>query len=71
MSLHHLCTHKLMFVLQAGKYDRAINLLVKHGWWERLLSLLRTLDQARDGQPLRAAVAAFKQAGMLYVVDPC
>lgn len=48
---------------QAGKYERAIGLLVKHGWWERLLSLMRALDAAKDTQPLKAAVAAFKQAG--------
>lgn len=58
--LQELHTHS---TLQAGKYERAINLLVKHGWWDRLLSLMRTLDQTRDAQSLKAAVAAFKQAG--------
>lgn len=50
--------------MQAGKYERAISLLVKHGWWDRLLSLMRQLDQVKEMQPLRAAVAAFRQAGM-------
>lgn len=57
--------------LQAGKHDRAINLLVKHGWWDRLLSLMRTLDAHREAQPLRAAVAAFKQAGGSRPGMPC
>lgn len=53
-----------MWLLQAGKYERAISLLVKHGWWDRLVSLMRTLDSAKDAQPLKAAVAAFKQSGV-------
>jgi hypothetical protein len=53
----------LVCCLQAGKYERAISLLLKHGWWERLLSLMRALDATKDAQPLKAAVAAFNQAG--------
>ncbi|KAF6264914.1 hypothetical protein COO60DRAFT_1621541 [Scenedesmus sp. NREL 46B-D3] len=31
--------------IKAKKHDRAIGLLVKHGWWERLLALMRSLDK--------------------------
>jgi hypothetical protein len=51
--------------LQAKKYDRAIALLVKHGWWERLLTLMRSLDKTTDVKPITAAVAAFRRAGVL------
>jgi hypothetical protein len=51
--------------VQAGKVDRAISLLVRHGWWDRLVSLMRTMDPVKDVQQLKAAVAAFKQAGAL------
>jgi hypothetical protein len=57
--------------LQAGKHERAVNLLARHGWWDRLLSLMRTLDQTRDAQPLKAAVAAFKQAGERAAASAC
>jgi intraflagellar transport protein 122 len=53
--------------LQAKKYDRAIALLVKHGWWERLLTLMRSLDKICDVKPIAAAVAAFRRAGAVGV----
>lgn len=52
-------------LLQAKKYERAIALLVKHGWWERLLALMRSLDKAADVKHITAAVAAFRRAGAL------
>lgn len=60
LSVYSLSTHA-----QAGKVDRAISLLVKHGWWDRLVTLMRTMDPVKDVQQLKAAVAAFKQAGAL------
>jgi intraflagellar transport protein 122 len=53
--------------VQAKKYDRAIALLVKHGWWERLLALMRSLDKISDVKPITAAVAAFRRAGAVVV----
>jgi hypothetical protein len=52
-------------LLQAKKYDRAIALLVKHGWWERLLTLMRSLDKISDVKPITAAVAALRRAGAI------
>jgi hypothetical protein len=55
------CMHAC--AVQAKKHERAVSLLVKHAWWERLLSLMRALDAAADARALTAAVAAFRAAG--------
>jgi tetratricopeptide (TPR) repeat protein len=48
---------------QAKKYDRALALLIRNAWWERLTALLRSLDKTADAAHLRAAAAALRKAG--------
>ncbi|KAF8070897.1 5-methyltetrahydropteroyltriglutamate--homocysteine methyltransferase [Scenedesmus sp. PABB004] len=49
--------------IKARRFDRAIALLAKHGWWERLLGLMRSLDRGADASAIAAATAAFRRAG--------
>jgi hypothetical protein len=48
---------------QARRYDRAIALLERHGWWDRLHEFMRSLDRTADANALRAAIAALRRAG--------
>eukprot|EP00878_Enallax_costatus_P041925 GHUV01048853.1.p1 GENE.GHUV01048853.1~~GHUV01048853.1.p1 ORF type:complete len:125 (+),score=37.69 GHUV01048853.1:446-820(+) len=38
-------------------------LLVRHGWWDRLQQLMRSLDKTADAKHITAAVSAFRRAG--------
>jgi intraflagellar transport protein 122 len=51
--------------IKAGRYERAMPLLIRHAWWDRLLSLVRTLDKERHTPLLSAAAAALRRAGQL------
>lgn len=56
---------------QVKKYDRAIALLVKHGWWDRLQQLVRSLDKTADVKHITAAVASFRRAGWRAAAGSC
>eukprot|EP00879_Flechtneria_rotunda_P020074 GHRR01021110.1.p1 GENE.GHRR01021110.1~~GHRR01021110.1.p1 ORF type:complete len:1138 (+),score=467.94 GHRR01021110.1:213-3626(+) len=57
--------------IKAKKYDRAIALLVKNSWWDRLLKLVRLLDKAADVKHIQAAVTAFRRAGQYDAAKEC
>lgn len=48
---------------QARRYDKAVALLARHAWWERLHALVRALSRDQDARPLAAAAAALAAAG--------
>ncbi|GBF97536.1 hypothetical protein Rsub_10459 [Raphidocelis subcapitata] len=48
---------------RAGRVDRAAALLARHGWWDRLLALVRTLEAPRHAPVLASAAAALRRAG--------
>lgn len=56
---------------QAGRYERATALLIKHGWWQRLLALMRSLDPASEPKALAGIVDAFRQAGACVYTHMC
>jgi intraflagellar transport protein 122 len=49
--------------LKARRYDRALDLMTKHGWWDRLHALVRQLSRDQDGKLLAQCAAALKKAG--------
>lgn len=48
--------------LQAKKYDRAIAILAKHGWWDKLIEVVRAVDKG-DTKNLAACAGHFRKAG--------
>lgn len=49
--------------MQAGKYEKAISVLARNGWWDRLCGIVRTLDATRDAGYLQLCATAFRRAG--------
>lgn len=49
--------------VRGRKWDRAVSILVKQGWWERLTEVVRLLDRAADAKTLATCGAAFRKAG--------
>lgn len=50
--------------IKAKKYDRAIAILAKHGWWDKLLGLVRQLDpKGPHARCLPGCATLFRKAG--------
>lgn len=47
--------------LQAKKYDRAIAILAKHQWWDKLIGVVRQLDKT-DARCLGMCAGHFRRA---------
>ncbi|GFH10764.1 WD_REPEATS_REGION domain-containing protein, partial [Haematococcus lacustris] len=48
--------------IKAKKFDRAIAILAKHGWWEKLIEVVRVLDRG-DAKNLNTCATHFRKAG--------
>jgi intraflagellar transport protein 122 len=48
---------------QAKKYDRAIAILARHGWWDKLIGVVRLLEKG-DSRNLSACAAHFRKVGL-------
>ncbi|KAK9811224.1 hypothetical protein WJX72_000251 [[Myrmecia] bisecta] len=49
--------------LQAKKYDKAIAIIGRQGWWDKLCAVTGRLDPAADAHALQLAASLFRQAG--------
>lgn len=51
--------------LQAGKHDKAVAIIRRHGWWDKLHQVVRLLDPKADAAVLGQCADAFHKAGQL------
>jgi intraflagellar transport protein 122 len=48
--------------VQAKKYDRAVAILARHGWWDKLSQVVRALEKG-NVKLLTTCAAHFRKAG--------
>jgi len=49
--------------IRARRHDRALVLIARHGWWERLHALVRQLSRDQDAAVLAQCAVALRRAG--------
>lgn len=69
MACQLLALTTMLLTIQAKKYDRAIALIARHGWWDRMLALVRQLDKGTGSKHLVTCVAHFR-CGRVHVCLP-
>jgi intraflagellar transport protein 122 len=47
---------------QAKKYDRAVAILAQHGWWDKLVNVVRSLEKS-NAKLLATCATHFRKAG--------